>query len=63
MTKPVKLTATHFICGPHPFSKKPMCGAYVEGTIKRTDWGMKFGVPVAVSDEVKLSIGIEAYPE
>lgn len=53
---------THFNCGPHPFSKKPMCGAYVEGAIKRTDFGMKFGVP-AISDDVKLAIGIEAYPE
>jgi polyisoprenoid-binding protein YceI len=62
VTKPVKLQVTHFNCGPHPFSKKPMCGAYVEGNIKRTDFGMNFGVP-AISDEVKLAIGIEAYPE
>jgi polyisoprenoid-binding protein YceI len=62
VTKPVKLQVTHFNCGPHPFSKKPMCGAYVEGSIKRTDFGMKFGVP-AISDDVKLAIGIEAYPE
>ena len=62
VTKPVKLSVTHFNCGPHPFSKKPMCGAYVEGAIKRSEFGMKFGVP-AISDEVKLAIGIEAYPE
>ncbi|MBI5276941.1 MAG: polyisoprenoid-binding protein [Burkholderiales bacterium] len=62
VTKPVKLTVTSFNCGPHPFNKKPMCGAYVEGAIKRTDFGMKFGVP-AISDEVKLAISVEAYPE
>lgn len=62
LTKPVKLQVTSFNCGPHPFSKKQMCGAYAEGTIKRTDFGMKFGVP-AISDEVKLAIGVEAYPE
>jgi polyisoprenoid-binding protein YceI len=62
VTKPMKLQVTSFNCGPHPFSKKPMCGAYVEGTIKRTDFGMKFGVP-AISDDVKLAIGLEAYPE
>jgi polyisoprenoid-binding protein YceI len=62
VTKPVKFNVTSFNCGPHPFSKKPMCGAYVESTLKRTDFGMKFGVP-AISDEVKLSIGLEAYPE
>ncbi len=62
VTKPVKLNVTSFKCGPHPFNKKPMCGAYAEGSIKRTDFGVKFGVP-AISDEVKLAIGIEAYPE
>jgi polyisoprenoid-binding protein YceI len=62
VTKPVKLNLSSFKCGPHPFSKKPMCGAYAEGSIKRSDFGMKFGVP-AISDEVKLAISIEAYPE
>jgi polyisoprenoid-binding protein YceI len=62
VTKPVKLSVTAFNCGPHPFSKKPMCGAYAEGQIKRTDFGMKFGVP-AISDDVKLAISLEAYPE
>jgi polyisoprenoid-binding protein YceI len=62
VTRPVKLQVTHFNCAPHPFSKKPMCGAYVEGTIKRTDYGMKYGVP-GISDDVKLAIGVEAYPE
>jgi polyisoprenoid-binding protein YceI len=62
VTKPLKLNVTNFQCGPHPFSKKPMCGAHLEGVIKRTDFGMKYGVP-AISDEVKLGIGLEAYPE
>ena len=62
VTKPLKLNVASFNCAPHPFNKKPMCGAYAEGTIKRTDFGMKFGTP-GVSDEVKLAIGVEAYPE
>lgn len=62
VTKPVKLAVTTFKCGPHPFSKKPMCGADVQATIKRTDWGIKFGVP-AIGDEVKLTFSVEAYPE
>jgi polyisoprenoid-binding protein YceI len=62
ITKPVKLTASSFNCGPHPFSKKEMCGADLTGTIKRTDFGMKFGVP-AISDDVKLLIAVEAYKE
>ena len=62
VTKPLKLTVTSFKCGPNPFSKKPMCGADAMAMVKRTDFGMKFGVP-AISDEVKLMIGVEAYPE
>ena len=62
VTKPVKFQVVSFKCGPHPFSKKPMCGADVEGSIKRSDWGMKFGVP-GISDEVKLAIDLEAYPQ
>ena len=62
VSKPIKLTVSSFKCGPHPFTKKPMCGADVEGVVKRSEFGMKFGVP-AISDEVKLMIGVEAYPE
>ena len=62
VTKPVKLTVTAFKCGPHAFTKKPMCGADAEGSLKRSDFGMKYGIP-AISDEIKLAIGIEAYPE
>lgn len=62
VTKPLKLAVTHFKCGPHPFSKKPMCGADAEASIKRTDFGMKFGVP-GISDEVKLQLNVEAYSE
>ncbi|HEY8050910.1 MAG TPA: YceI family protein [Ramlibacter sp.] len=62
VTRPVKLQVTHFVCGPNPYSKKPMCGAGAEGTIKRTDFGIKYGVP-GISDEVKLEIGVEAYAE
>ena len=62
VTKPVKLTVVAFKCAPHPFSKKPMCGADAEASIKRTDFGVKFGVP-AISDDVKLTFSIEAYPE
>ncbi|HSV52377.1 MAG TPA: YceI family protein [Burkholderiaceae bacterium] len=62
VTKPLKFQVTSFKCGPHPFTKKPMCGADLQGSIKRTDFGLKFGVP-AISDEVKLMIGVEAHPE
>lgn len=62
VTKPVKLTMTSFRCGPHPFSKQPMCGANAATTIKRSDFGMKYGIG-AISDDIKINIGILAYPK
>ncbi|HSV81178.1 MAG TPA: YceI family protein [Ramlibacter sp.] len=62
VTRPLRLQLPLFKCGPHPFTKKPMCGADADATIKRTDFGMKFGVP-AIADEVQLHINLEAHPE
>ena len=62
VTKPLTLKVDSFVCGPHPFNKKEMCGADLSGSIKRADFGMKFGVP-AISDEVKLAIAVEAYKQ
>jgi len=63
VTKPVALKVSNFICGEQPFNKKPLCGAEVTTTIKRSEWGMKAGIPKAVSDEVKITIPIEVYRE
>lgn len=62
VTKPVTLTVTAFNCANNPMNKKPMCGADASATIKRSDFGIKYAVP-AVSDDVKLSIPIEAYKD
>jgi polyisoprenoid-binding protein YceI len=62
VTKPLKLTVAAFNCGANPMSKKEMCGADVTGAVKRTDFGMKFGVP-AIGDEIKLMINVEAYKQ
>ena len=62
VTKPVTLTAATFNCGTNPMIKKDMCGADLVGSIKRSDFGMKYGIP-AVGDDVKLFIAVEAYKE
>ena len=61
VTKPVSLKVSNFVCGEHPSNKKPMCGAEATTTIMRSDWGMKYALPKSVSDEIKLTIPIEAY--
>lgn len=63
VTRPVVLKVADFQCGDNPFNKKPMCGAEVTTTIKRSDWGMKAGVGRSSGDEVKITIPIEAYRE
>ncbi|MES1981579.1 MAG: YceI family protein [Pseudomonadota bacterium] len=60
VTKPVTLTISSFKCGTHPLNKKELCGADASTQIKRSDFGMKFGVP-DVGDEVKLVLEVEAY--
>ena len=63
VTKPVSLNVSDFTCGDHPFSKKPMCGAEVTTTIKRSEWGMTAGLPFAPADDVKIMIPVEALRE
>ena len=59
VTKPVSLRLENWKCGANPFSKKEMCGGNASGVLKRSDFGIKFGIP-AMSDEIKLWVGFEA---
>jgi len=61
VTKPVTLAVANEVCGEHPFNKRPMCGAEASVTVKRSEWGMKYGIPKAVADDVHIIIPIEAY--
>ena len=62
VTRPVTLTVTSFHSMPHPFAKKDAIGANAVARIKRSDFNMGKGAP-AVSDEVTLSIAVEAIKE
>ena len=59
VTRPVTLNAEMFNCGAHPVNKKPMCGGEFVARIKRSDWGIKYGIP-ALGDEMTLRINVEA---
>ncbi|HXX86770.1 MAG TPA: YceI family protein [Casimicrobiaceae bacterium] len=63
VTKPVSFKVSNFVCGEQPFNKRPMCGAEVTATIMRSEWGMKYGIPKAASDEVRIYLPIEAFRE
>jgi polyisoprenoid-binding protein YceI len=59
VSKPVTLTINEFNCGTNPMNKKDECGAGASAQIKRSDFGVKYGLP-AIGDDVKLSFEIEA---
>ncbi len=64
VTKPASFKVANFNCGENPFNKKAMCGAVATATIKRSDWGMTFGVQISnPADEIKLTIPVEASKE
>ncbi len=57
-SKPVSLQVLRWHCGEHPFNKKPTCGFDATTTIKRSDFGVTYGIP-NVGDEMTLMIEIE----
>lgn len=58
VAKPVTLDVKLNKIGEHPMSKKKSVGFNATTTIKRSDFGMSFGVP-NVSDEVSIDIAAE----
>lgn len=62
VTKPVTLNVTHNKTGAHPMNGKSGIGFSATGTLKRSDFGMNYGLP-AVGDDVELRIEVEAYDE
>ena len=59
VSKPVRLTIDAFKCGVHPMNKKNICGANATTHIKRSDFGINYGLP-AIGDDVNLVFEIEA---
>ena len=59
VTKPVHLTLERFKCNPATATAKERCGGNATGKIKRSDFGMKTGIP-SIGDEVTLLISFEA---
>ena len=62
VTKPVTLTVTSFHSMPHPMLKKDAIGANAMTKVKRSEFNMGKNVPY-VSDEVTLTIAVEAIKE
>ena len=61
-TKPVTLTFERFRCVADTPPRKDRCGGNAVGKIKRSDFGMKSGVP-SIGDEIALTIVFEGDKE
>ena len=59
VTKPVTFRISRVKCGVQPVVKKEACGAEVSGVLKRSAFGMKFGIP-GIGDDIRLTIQVEA---
>lgn len=57
VTKPVTFEAEFTGAGNNPFNKKATIGFEAETSIKRSDFGVNYGIPM-VSDEVELDISV-----
>jgi polyisoprenoid-binding protein YceI len=57
VTKPVAIAATFVGAGPSMMTKAPSMGFHGKATIKRSEFGLGYGVPL-VSDQVDLEITI-----
>lgn len=57
-TKPLTLNVTAINCGVNPLNKKEVCGFDANGSIKRSDFGVTYGLP-AIGDEMKLLFEVE----
>jgi polyisoprenoid-binding protein YceI len=62
VTKPVAITVERFRCNPATATAKERCGGSASAKIKRSDFGMKRGIP-NIGDEVALSFGFEGDKE
>ncbi|HVF64883.1 MAG TPA: YceI family protein, partial [Casimicrobiaceae bacterium] len=58
VTRPLTLQLVRFKCNPPSATAKEKCGGDARGTLKRSDFGMKRGVP-AIGDDIALEIGFE----
>lgn len=59
VTKSVTLDTRTIKVGAHPFNKSPIAAWSARGTIKRSDFGINYGLPI-IGDDVTLVLDVEA---
>jgi polyisoprenoid-binding protein YceI len=58
-SRPLTLRAQRFACQPHPELQRELCGGDFEAEVKRSEFGMNFGLPF-IADRIRLVVQVEA---
>jgi polyisoprenoid-binding protein YceI len=61
--RPVVLKIADFTCGAQLYTRRPMCAAEATATIRRSEFGMTYGIPRVAGDEVRIVIPVEAFQD
>ena len=59
-TAPVTLKAVRFNCFDHPMLKREVCGGNFEATVKRSLFGVNYGLQMGMADDTKVIIQVKA---
>lgn len=59
-THPLSLKADRFNCYDNPMLKRQVCGGDFRATMKRSLWGVNWGLTMGAADETPLVIQVEA---
>jgi polyisoprenoid-binding protein YceI len=59
VTKPATFDVNYFKCGNSLVALRKVCGADLSAHIKRSDFGVSYGIPM-VGDDVLLRVNVEA---
>lgn len=59
-SRPVTLKARRFKCYENPMMNRQVCGGDFETTVRRSDWGITWGISFGFEDAVKLLVQVEA---
>lgn len=62
VTKPINVWISRFKCSLNSMNKKSMCSGNITATIRRSEFGMVQYIP-GISDEIKISVPVEAYKD
>ena len=59
VTRSVELKVSQWRCARHPILPRQLCGADLETTIRRSDFGMNANLP-GIGDEIRITVPVEA---